>query len=102
MAEHFEKVVSYVMSNDKSEIANMTAERDYALHCLEREIYICAQTTAGFLSYVQIDNKCKITGKPCREWQKCGCYQEMEVYIRDAKVMLDAVGTPPGSGTSSQ
>ena len=34
---HFEKVVSYVMSNDKSELTNMTAERDYALHCLEQK-----------------------------------------------------------------
>ena len=33
---HFEKVVSYVMSNDESELTKMTAERDYALHCLER------------------------------------------------------------------
>ena len=43
---HFEKVVSYVMSNDESELTKMTAERDYALHCLEREIAIAhhAQT----------------------------------------------------------
>ena len=43
---HFEKVVSYVMSNDKSELTNMTAERDYALHCLEREIAIAHQMQA--------------------------------------------------------
>ena len=43
---HFKKVVSYVMSNDKSELTNMTAERDYALHCLEREIAIAHHAQA--------------------------------------------------------
>jgi hypothetical protein len=92
MAEtHYEKVVSYVMSNDKSEIANMTAERDYALHCLEREIYICARTHAAFLRYLQNENDCARTGQPCREHSKCGCDLELRGYY-DTETSLDAVG----------
>lgn len=33
---------------------------------------------AGFLWYVQRDNDCRPTGKPCREPERCGCALEME------------------------
>ncbi len=36
--------INYVMSNDESELAKVKAELAFALHCLEREIGICAQT----------------------------------------------------------
>ena len=42
----FEKFVDYVMSDDDSEMGKTRAERDYALHCLEREVAICATTQA--------------------------------------------------------
>jgi hypothetical protein len=42
----FEKVVDHVMSDDDSELGKTRAERDYALHCLERELAICAKTQA--------------------------------------------------------
>ena len=32
----------------------------------------------GFLRFVQRDNKCPTTGKPCREPERCGCHLEME------------------------
>ena len=44
MSEHFNEVVDYVMGNDDSELAKTKAELAYALHALEREIAICAQT----------------------------------------------------------
>lgn len=40
---HFEKVADYVVSDDDSELGKLKAERDYALHCLEREIAIAHQ-----------------------------------------------------------
>jgi hypothetical protein len=43
---HFEKFAAYVISNDDSELSFVKAERDYALHCLEREIAIAEQTRA--------------------------------------------------------
>ena len=46
MTSHFEKVADYVMSNDGSELSMVKAERDYALHCLEREIAIGEQDRA--------------------------------------------------------
>ena len=41
---HFESFVDHIMSDDESELGKAKAERDYALHCLEREIAICANT----------------------------------------------------------
>ena len=41
---HFGAFVDHITSDDDSELGKMRAERDYALHCLEREIAICAQT----------------------------------------------------------
>jgi len=43
---HFEAFVDHIISDDDSDLGKMKAERDYALHCLEREIAICAQTQA--------------------------------------------------------
>jgi hypothetical protein len=43
---HFKDFVDHIMSDDDSELGKMKAERDYALHCLEREIAICANTQA--------------------------------------------------------
>jgi len=40
---HFDRVADYVMSNDGSELSMVKAERDYALHCLEREIALAHQ-----------------------------------------------------------
>lgn len=40
MSEHFQSVVDHVMGDDDSELGKAHAERDYALHCLEREIAI--------------------------------------------------------------
>lgn len=36
---------------------------------------------AGFLRCVQSDNKCTITGAPCREPERCGCHLEMEGWL---------------------
>jgi hypothetical protein len=46
MTDHtdFGAFVDHVMSDDDSELGKVKAERDYALHCLEREIAICADT----------------------------------------------------------
>ena len=43
---HFGAFVDHIMSDDDSELGKMKAERDYALHCLEREIAICTKTQA--------------------------------------------------------
>jgi hypothetical protein len=43
-SEHFQGVVDYVMGDDESELAKTKAELAYALHSLEREISICAET----------------------------------------------------------
>lgn len=84
MAEqsHLAKFAEFVIGNDSSELGIARAERDYALHCLEREIAICAKTDAAFLRYVQADNACRVTGEPCRERQSCGCYLEQSGYIQ--------------------
>lgn len=78
---HFEKFASHILGDDESELGKVKAERDYALHCLEREIAICARTDAAFLAYLQIENSCEQTGHPCRERQKCGCYLEVRQHI---------------------
>jgi hypothetical protein len=43
---HYEQFVDYIMSDDDSELGRMKAERDYALHALEREIAIAHQAQA--------------------------------------------------------
>lgn len=43
MTDHFQNVVDYVMGEDASELSKVRAERDYALHCLERELSIAQQ-----------------------------------------------------------
>jgi hypothetical protein len=40
--EHLADMVAYVMGEDESELGKTKAELAYALHCLEREIAICA------------------------------------------------------------
>lgn len=37
----------------------------------------------GFLRFVQADNGCEATGKPCREPERCGCHLEMEGWLDD-------------------
>jgi len=44
MGEHLQEVADYVTGDDNSELAKTKAELAYALHCLEREISICAET----------------------------------------------------------
>ncbi len=39
---------------------------------------IVAMTRSAFLKYVQADNKCTATGRPCRTPGQCGCWLEME------------------------
>ena len=36
---------------------------------------------AAFLAYIQPQNECAETGKPCREPEKCGCWKEMQNWI---------------------
>jgi len=43
MAEHFQEVVDFVMSEDNGELGKTKAELAYALHSLEREIAIAHQ-----------------------------------------------------------
>jgi hypothetical protein len=43
----------------------------------------------AFLKYLQNENGCKRTGKPCRERHLCGCAVELEDYIQAE--LLDAV-----------
>ena len=50
---HLAKFAEFVIGDDNSELGIARAERDYALHCLEREIAICAKTTAAFLAHLQ-------------------------------------------------
>jgi hypothetical protein len=53
---YFEKVVAHVMRDDDSELGKVKAERDYALHALEREMAICHQaeeTNAALVEYIQ-------------------------------------------------
>lgn len=62
---HFENVVDYVMADDYSDLGFVKAERDFALHCLEREIAIAQQAQARIeaLEAVlrSIANKCPAT-----------------------------------------
>ena len=44
MGDHLQQVADYVTGDDNSELAKIRAELAYALHCLEREIAICADT----------------------------------------------------------
>jgi hypothetical protein len=44
MPDHFQAVVDYVAGNDENELAKVKAERDYALHCLERELAIASMS----------------------------------------------------------
>ena len=90
---HLAKFAEFVISDDNSELGIARAERDYALHCLEREIYICARTHAAFLRYLQNENDCPRTGQPCREHSKCGCDLELRGYY-DTETSLDHVGCP--------
>lgn len=41
---HYEKFVEHVLSGDDSELGRVKAERDYALHCLERELAIAQKS----------------------------------------------------------
>jgi hypothetical protein len=43
---HFEKFTDHIFSNDGSELSAVKAERDYVLHCLERELVIAHQARA--------------------------------------------------------
>lgn len=36
----------------------------------------------AFLKAVQEENACEVTGEPCREDKKCGCWLEMDELIR--------------------
>ncbi len=47
-----------------------------------------ANMEAGFLMYVQDQNTCASTGKPCRAVQKCGCYLEMQAWCEQAQAVL--------------
>jgi len=67
---HFEKVVSYVMSNDRSELDNMRAERDYCLHCLEREIEIAHR------AQVELANERERCIAVCESW--IGTFQKFD------------------------
>jgi hypothetical protein len=49
---HFENFVDHILSDDDSELGKTKAELNYALHCLEREIAICARTQAR-LEYME-------------------------------------------------
>lgn len=53
-------------------------EREY-LRAREREL------ETAFLSYVQVDNGCAVTGKTCREREQCGCYMEMLEWMERGK-----------------
>ena len=43
---HFAKFTDHIVSNDGSELSAAEAERDYALHCLERELAIAHRAQA--------------------------------------------------------
>jgi len=89
---HFENFVEHLFNGDDSEISKVQAERDYALHCLEREIGIAARTQAAFLRYLQNENGCQKTGTWCRQdHNKCGCYLELQGYY-DAESPADREG----------
>jgi hypothetical protein len=38
------------------------------------------RTQAAFLRYLQGENGCEKTGKGCREYATCGCFQELQGY----------------------
>lgn len=95
---HYEKFVEHLFNGDDSEISKVQAERDYALHTLEREIYICARAQAAFLRYLQNENDCPRTGQPCREHSKCGCDLELRGYY-DTETSLDPVSPPQETET---
>ena len=73
---HFEKFVDHIISDDDSELGKVKAERDYALHCLEREIAICAQTQAKNDALVKALES--IAG-----WRKVNISGEYEHGLRD-------------------
>lgn len=36
---------------------------------------------SAFLRYLQTENRCEKTGKPCREPERCGCDLELSEYL---------------------
>jgi hypothetical protein len=44
-----------------------------------------SRVTKGFMRYLQNDNQCRsgLTGEPCRESERCGCYLEMQAWCDD-------------------
>lgn len=51
---HFAKVAEFVTGGDTSEAGMAKAERDYALHCLEREMALCQQADARLADALEI------------------------------------------------
>jgi hypothetical protein len=80
---HFEAFVDHIISDDDSALGKMKAERDYALHCLEREIAICSQTQAR--------NDALVTElKLIADWRNVSLAGEYEHSLRDIiRSMLD-------------
>lgn len=56
---------------------------------------------AAFYRFLQTENRCAQTGKPCRDPEQCGCALEMQEYMeREGEARrISAVGQellPPG------
>ena len=54
-------------------------------------------TRTAFLKYLQTQNVCKPTGKPCRPNGQCGCDCEMDTCIQSERAPA-LVGSPPTGG----
>lgn len=70
------------MSDKTDGIANLN--RAVAGWSIQRMDAACR----AFIRYLQRDNGCDITGKPCRDQQQCGCWVERENAIRENRVQL--------------
>lgn len=88
MSDHFQAVVDHVMSNDDSELAKTKAELAYALHALEREISICANTRRLLWMVVKANDGFDLE------------YEELQEYPGDDAIRLTQYDDPITRGVT--
>lgn len=94
MMVHEEKMVSamfdYTTGKRRGKAAELSASLEHALGHLGTAVDEGEAARAAFLTHLQRENNCAATGKPCREWSKCGCWLEMEKKIEEARAAIAA------------
>lgn len=102
---HLAKFAEFVIGDDNSELGIARAERDYALHCLEREIAIAQSEQAKSAALVKALER--IANETTQwDWETSdGPNALVKILLQmrvEAREALALVGQPPVPGASSQ